>query len=94
MSSNDYALLGSTSGNYFEYYAVAIGENDNSIKEILRKEYKDSMTTDEAIKLSLKIFKKVLGEKFDINRFNVGEIKTGDKKLKKYTINEIKKLEK
>lgn len=81
-------------GNYFEYYAVAIGENDNKIKEILRKEYKKEITCDDAIKLSLKIFKKMLGDKYDISRFNVGVIKTNDKKLMKYTVDEIKKLDK
>tara|TARA_Y100000310_G_scaffold340149_1_gene434967 strand:- start:1249 stop:1968 length:720 start_codon:yes stop_codon:yes gene_type:complete len=79
-------------GNYFEYNAIAIGSNDDKIKETLRKEYKDDITTDEAVKLALKIFKDVLGDKFDVNRFNVGVIKTEDKKLRKLGVEEIKKL--
>ncbi len=79
-------------GNYYEYNAIAIGRNDDKIKEILRKEYKSGIKTDEAIKLSLNIFKTVLDDKFDINRFNVGVIKLENNKLKKLTVEEIKKF--
>lgn len=78
-------------GNYYEYNAIAIGRNDDKIKEILRKEYKTSIKTDEAVKLALNIFKNVLGDKFDINRFNVGIIRADNNKLKKLTVEEIKK---
>ena len=80
-------------GNYYEYGAVAIGENDIKIKEMLRKDYKKEIKVDDAIKLSLDIFKKILGTKFDINRFNVGVIKIDDKKLKKFATEEIKRYE-
>ena len=76
-------------GNYFEYNAIAIGENDNKIKDVLRKEYKPDMKIDDGIKLALKIFKDVLGNDFDISRFNVGVIKVGDKKLKKLSQDEV-----
>ncbi len=76
-------------GNYFEYNAAVIGENDHKIKEMLRKEYKEDITTDEAIKLGMDIFKKVLENKFDINRFDIGVIKTEDRKLKKLQKEEI-----
>ena len=79
-------------GNYFEYTSIAIGENDNKIKDILRKEFKTSMKTDEAIKLGLNIFKRVLGDKFDITRFNVGVVKTDEAKLKKLNSDEVKKF--
>jgi proteasome alpha subunit len=78
-------------GNYYEYNAIAIGKNDDKIKEILRKEYKHHIKTDEAVKLALSIFKEVLGDKFDISRFNVGIIKADNNKLKKLTVEEIKK---
>lgn len=79
-------------GNYYEYNAIVIGRNDDKIKEVLRKEYKSGIKTDEAIKLSLNIFKNVLGDKFDISRFNVGVIKMENNKLKKLTVEEIKKF--
>ena len=79
-------------GNYFEYTAVAIGESDEKIKETLRKKYRKEIKTDEAIKLSLEIFKEVLKDKYDINRFNVGVIKNSDGKFKKLTLEEIKRF--
>jgi proteasome alpha subunit len=79
-------------GNYYEYNAIAIGQNDDKIKDMLRKEYRKEIKTDEGIKLALSIFKKVLGDKFDINRFNIGLIKTKEKKLKKLNVDEIKKI--
>jgi proteasome alpha subunit len=79
-------------GNYFEYISTAIGENDEKIREMLRKEFKKEMTIDDAIKLGLKIFKKVLGDKFDIKRFNIGVIKNKEGKLKKLNEEEIKKF--
>lgn len=68
-------------GNYFGYIASAIGENDEKIKEMLRKEYKDSITIDEAIKLGFRIFKKILEKDFSIERFDIAYITTKDLKL-------------
>ncbi len=79
-------------GNYFEYNAIAIGKNDEKIKEELRKNYKSDIKTDEAIKLALKIFKDVLKENFNIERFNIAVIKNSEEKLKKFTPEEVKKL--
>lgn len=79
-------------GNYYEYNAVVIGQNDDKIKEILRKEYKKDIKTEEAIKFCLGIFKKVLGDSYDINRFNIGVIKINDKKFKKINTEEIKRF--
>jgi proteasome alpha subunit len=79
-------------GNYFEYRATAIGENDEKIKEMLRKKYKKKTSCKEAVKIGLEIFKKILGKNFDINRFDVGIIK--DKKLKRIKEGELKKYTK
>jgi len=76
-------------GNYFEYRAIAVGENDDKLKEELRKEYKEDITVDDGVKLGLKIFKKVLGDKFDINRFNVGVIRSSEGRMKKLSQEEI-----
>jgi|TARA_B100002003_G_C14031015_1_gene496987 proteasome alpha subunit len=78
-------------GNYFEYNAVAIGKDDDKIKELLRKDYKKDMNVDEGIKLCLKIFKEVLGDKFDVGNFNVSVIKNDDAKMKKLSKGEIEK---
>ncbi|MDP2926497.1 MAG: archaeal proteasome endopeptidase complex subunit alpha [Nanoarchaeota archaeon] len=78
-------------GNYYEYYSAAIGENDDKIKEILRKKHKKDMGIEEGLKLAFEIFKEVLGDKFDINRFNVAIIKKDDSKIKKLKTDELKK---
>jgi proteasome alpha subunit len=80
-------------GNYFEYHSVAIGENDEKIKEILRKKYRKDMKIEEGIKLCFEIFKEVLKDKFDINRFNVAYIKKEDSTFKKMKTEDLKKFE-
>ena len=70
-------------GNYFEYNAVAIGENDDRLKEELRKKVKKDIKIEEAIKLGLEIFKQVLGDKFDVQRFNIAYVKNNEDKLKR-----------
>ena len=66
-------------GNYFEYNAVAIGKNDERIKEELRKKYKKDLIIEQGIQLGLDIFKQILDNEFDIQRFNIGYIKTEGK---------------
>jgi proteasome alpha subunit len=78
-------------GNYFEYYAIAIGENDDKLKEILRKKFKKDMKIEDGIKLCIDSFKEVLQNKFDITRFNVSYFKKEDEQLKKSKPEEIKK---
>ncbi len=68
------------SGNYLEYKANAIGENDEKVKEKLRQEYKQDLTCEEGVKLALRIFKELQEENFDKARFDVGIIKK-DKRI-------------
>jgi proteasome alpha subunit len=70
------------SGNYLEYRAFAIGENDEKIREKLRQEYRQDLSYEEGIKLALRIFKETQEENFDKNRFDIGII-TKDKKIVK-----------
>jgi proteasome alpha subunit len=81
-------------GNFFAYKANAIGEHDEKIKEILRKDFKEEMTVDEGIKFALSIFKKVLEKNFDLNRFDVGYIKKAEGKLVKLYGDGLKKYAK
>lgn len=84
-------FVSDVTGNYFAYQATAIGENDERIKEELRKSYKESITIDDGIKLCLKIFKKILGKNFEISRFEVGYITTKDERLKRLYEDSLKK---
>jgi len=66
-------------GNYFSYYANAIGENDDKIKELLKEKYHKELTIKEGIKLALEIFKNVLGSEFNIERFELCVLKSEEK---------------
>ena len=70
-------------GTYFGFKATAVGESENEIKSILLKEFKETMSIDEGIKLSMKILKKVLGKDFDSSRVDGAYIKKDTKKFVK-----------
>ena len=79
-------------GNYLSYNANAIGEDDEKIKVKLREHYKKDLTIKKGVKLALEIYKEVQGEKFNINRFELGYIKTDEGKLKKVEGKDIQEL--
>ncbi len=82
----------SITGNYLSYYANAIGENDDKLKEKLREKYKKDLTISKGVKLALEIFKEIQGKGFDINRFELGYIENQDSKLKKLDGEKIREL--
>lgn len=79
-------------GNYYEYFATAIGENDSKIKEKLREKYTKELTIKEGLKVVLDIFKEIHKDDFDLERFELGYIKNKDKKIMRLVGNEIKTL--
>jgi proteasome alpha subunit len=79
-------------GNYFSYYANAIGENDEKIKEKLREKYKRDLTIKQGIKLALDIFKEIKGKDFNIDNFELVYIKKDEEKLKRIEGKDIKEL--
>ena len=79
-------------GIYFRYKATAIGEGETEIEEILDKEYKESMTLNEAMKLAIKALYKVLEKNFNIDRIDAAYIKTDEKKLTKIKPEIIEKI--
>ncbi len=70
-------------GIYFEYKATAIGEGENKIKEILEKEYKESLSVEDGIRLSVNALKKVHDHQFSPDRVEVAVIKESDKQFMK-----------
>ncbi len=78
-------------GNYLQYKANAIGENDDKIKAKLTEKYKETLTCQQGIKLALEIFKELQGDNFNLDRFDIGMIKE-DKKINKLSKEEIGKL--
>lgn len=91
INTKPHLYVSEVTGNYTAFRATAIGENDEKIKEQLRKKYREDMTIEEAIKFSLKIFKEVLGKNFDVERFGVGYIEKSGKKLKRISGDRLKK---
>jgi len=79
-------------GNYSAYRANTIGENDEKIKETLRKDFKDEMDIEDGIKFALRILKEILGKNFDLERFDVGCIKNHDEKLVRLHGEELRKF--
>tara|TARA_Y100000310_G_scaffold268572_1_gene281242 strand:- start:9403 stop:10128 length:726 start_codon:yes stop_codon:yes gene_type:complete len=79
-------------GNYFSYKAMAIGENDEKIKELLRLKYNDKLNVDGGIKLALDIFKEILGKNFDVSRFDVAVVRKGSKKIERIDNGSLKKF--
>jgi len=71
--------VSNVSGNYFSYYASAIGENDERVKEKLREKYRHDLTVKKGIKVALDIFKEVQGNKFNAEKFEVVYIEDSGK---------------
>ncbi len=85
-------FISDITGNYFSYYANAIGENDDKIKEKLREKYKQNLKIKEGIKLALEIFKEIKGNKFSLNKFELVYISAENKKIKRLEGEEIKEI--
>ena len=94
VNSEPELFLTDPTGIYFQYKATAIGEAENEIKEILVKEYKETMSIDDAITLSIRALKKVLGKEFDIKRIDCAYIRLDDKKFKRMEMKNLQKLAK
>lgn len=86
-----YLYASDVTGNFLSYRANAIGEHDEKVKEILRRDFRDDMTIEEGIKFALKIFKELLEKNFDIQRFDVGYVKSADNELVRLHGDELKK---
>ncbi len=79
-------------GNFFAYKANAIGEDDEKIKEKLRKDFKENMTIDQGLTFTMKIFKEIMGKNFESGRFDVCYIKNQDAKIVRLGPDKLKKF--
>lgn len=66
-------------GIFFEYKAAALGEGADAVKEILYKEYAETMSMEDAIKMCIRALKKVLGKDFDARRVDGAFVDLKDK---------------
>jgi len=92
VNSEPELFLTDPTGIYFQYKATAIGEAENEIKDILQKEYRETMSVDDGISLAVKSLKKVLGKEFDIKRIDGAYIKTQEKQFKRVDIKYLQKI--
>lgn len=81
-------------GIFFEYKATAIGEAENEVKDMLIKQYKESIDLDEGLRLAISSLRKALGKDFDVDRLDGACIKLDDKQFRKYTREELVKHDK
>jgi len=79
-------------GNYLSYYATAIGENDEKVREKLRAKYTKDLTIKKGIKLALEIFEEIQGKKFDVKRFELVVLKKNKENPERLLGEEIKRL--
>ena len=66
-------------GIFFEYKATVLGEGSDAVREILHKEYSESMSMDDGIKMCIRALKKVLGKDFDARRIDGSYVDVKDK---------------
>lgn len=78
-------------GIFFEYKATAIGEDENEIKAILNKEYKENMSIEEGIKLAISALKRTLKKEFSMDRIDGAYITEKDRIYTKIDVKLLKK---
>ncbi len=78
-------------GIYFQYRATVIGEGEPEIEEILKKDYRDDLSLDEAIKLGLRALYKVIEKDFNYDRIAGVYITHATKRFTKLKRAEIEK---
>jgi proteasome alpha subunit len=66
-------------GIFFQFKATAIGEGEVEIEDILSKEFKDSITIEEGLKLCLRALNQVLDKNFSAERVAAAYIRTDEK---------------
>lgn len=79
-------------GIYFQYKATVIGEHEDAVEEILRKEYQDNMTVDQALEFSIKILQRVMDKDFNAERIDCSVIRTSDRKFVRLTPTDVAKV--
>lgn len=79
-------------GIYNQYKATAIGEGEAEIKEILYKKYKENLTIEEGLKISVKALKKVLDHDFKPERIDASFVSNEKQVMEKVPDEKIKKI--
>ncbi len=81
-------------GIFFEYKAIAIGEYESEMFEILNKDFKESMSVEECLKMIIKALAKLIDKKFNTDRIDVAYILDVNRKIVNLSSDELKKYSK
>ena len=91
VDNKSHLFVSDVTGNFFEYYATAIGEDDDKIKEALRASFRKEMKIEDALKLGLSIFRDVKGKNFNAENFDAAIVPFDTKKVKRLNGESLKK---
>ena len=78
-------------GIFFEYKATVIGEGETVIDEILHKEYKESMTVKDGLKLAIRALAKAI-EDLDAKRLDAAYIDARTRMFTKIPMKEVEEI--
>jgi proteasome alpha subunit len=81
-------------GLFNQWKATAIGEGEEDVMDVLRKEYKEEMTVDQGLKLAVGALKKFLGEQYNIDRVDAAVIPESTKVMERISKDKIAKITK
>ncbi len=80
-------------GLFYEYKAVVIGEGETEIEEILHKEYKDSLTVEQGLKICIEALRKAIdGKDFNLERIDAAIVRKSTGVMEKLTNTQVSKL--
>ncbi|MBS3117284.1 archaeal proteasome endopeptidase complex subunit alpha [Candidatus Woesearchaeota archaeon] len=79
-------------GIYFEYKATAIGEAEGEVKDILEKNYKETLTIEDGLRLAVRALKKVLGKDYSVDRIDGAYVSVKDRALVRVPSSKIGKI--
>ncbi|MCW4049457.1 MAG: archaeal proteasome endopeptidase complex subunit alpha [Candidatus Bathyarchaeota archaeon] len=80
------------SGSYRGYKATAVGRNSEKAKTVLSEQYRDEITLDEAIALSMDALKDAAEGDLTAENVNVSVISKETKKFRGLSVDEVKKF--
>jgi proteasome alpha subunit len=79
-------------GIFFQFKATVIGEGDTEVQAMLDKEYKESLTIEEGLKLCIKALVKILDKNFHVDRIDAAYVTVKDRKFIKLKRDKVEKL--
>jgi len=82
------------SGSYRAYKAVALGVGRETAEEILKKEYREDMTLDEAVELAVKCLVRAMRARGETPRVKIAVIPSATRKIRMLTDEEIQAYQK